>query len=255
MIQPPFLNLLVYSDSLAFRRPVQPQDLSFTYPFLLKELIESRLGIRTHLVMRGGGGATIATIRATLLRDTGYFGAGADALNIAVIQCGIVDCAPQPFTYALAPALRLVPRVGERVLATLVEHRAAIQSFWSYRVVSKRRFAKEYARLVRTCDISHIRPIAVGMPLPTEAVERRSPGFRSSVAEYNELIRRALPQSYCDIEERIDESDRASFLLDDGHHLTEMGHRLYAEALLCHIQRAAGATGNRDERSGIEVTR
>lgn len=241
-----FVNVFVYSDSLAFRRSEQPQDLRFTYPFVLQRAIESRLGIRANLIMRGNGGATIVDVHATLRRDTGYFAGDPRAANVAVIQCGIVDCAPRPFTYAFVPVLRMVPLVGDRLLGTLVKNRPVIQQLGSYRAVSKRRFAKEYRALARTCQIASMRPVAIGMPLPTDAIERRSPGFRASVAAYNELIRQAVPEAYCDVERGIPDAERERYLLGDGHHLTELGHRLYAESALAHIEKIVGTPAAMD---------
>lgn len=230
-----YLNLFVYSDSLAFRRVGQSNDLSFLYPFQLKALIETRLGLRVNLVLRGVAGARLPQLRATVIRDTGYYGGTEDALNIAVIQGGIVDSARHPFTYKLAPLLRTVPLLGERVLAGLVKHRRRLQLIWSYAETGKPTFVREYKRIIETCRRVSVRPIAVGMPLPTMAIESRSPGFRKSVTEYNALIRQALPDAYCDVEARFSEETRDRLLLEDGHHLTEAGHVLYAEALLEHV--------------------
>lgn len=253
MTRPEYLNLYVYSDSLAFRRKQQSQDLQFLYPFVLKGLIESRLGIRTNLVMRGNGGALVRTVHATLLRDTGFFGFSAETINIAVLQCGVVDCAPQPFTYALAPMIRSVPIVGEKILAFLGEHRRTLQSFWSYRAVSKRRFVRHYANLLRTCRVAALEPIAVGMPLPTLGIEQRSPGFRQSVAAYNPLIQQSLPDRFCDIEAEISEADRDLLLLDDGHHLTEAGHQLYAESIYRHVERIVAERVSAQSHSSREM--
>lgn len=231
-----FLNLFVYSDSLAFRRSDQPQDFRFLYPFALKELIESRLGVRANVVFRGAGAASVPHVCAMLVRDTGYIGGDVNTLNIAIFQCGVVDAAPQPFTYALAPALRLIPRVGEGILRRLVPYRRQLQTLWSYKPTSARRFVTEYARIVDTCRRFHLQPIAVGMPLPTLAIESRSPGFRQSVAEYNELIRRAIPDAFCDVEALFSEATRADLLREDGHHLTEAAHALYAEALFAKVE-------------------
>lgn len=233
-----FINLYIYSDSLAFRRLEQPQDISFTYPFVLKELIEARLGIRTNLLLRGGGGADIKRIKEILVRDSGYFGGDHQALNIAILQVGIVDCAPQPFTYLLAPMLRKMPIVGPKLLVKLAKHRSRLQTLCSYTVTSRRRFKKEYNFIVRTCHGAKIRPIAVGLPLPSLAIEQRSPGFRRSASIYNHLIRDVIPESFCDIEEQMTESLRESLLLADGHHLTEDGHRFYAENLFDKLQKS-----------------
>jgi lysophospholipase L1-like esterase len=231
-----FLNLFVYSDSLAFRRPGQPHDLSFVYPVVLKHLIESRLGVRVNLVMRGSAGAALPQVRAVVVQDTGYYGGTNEALNIAIIQAGVVDAARHPFTYRVAPLLRKIPVLGERALAALVPRRRQLQLIWSYCQTPKPTFVKEYKRIVDTCRRSLMRPIAVGMPLPTDAIETRSPGFRNSVAEYNELIRQTLPEAFCDVEAQFAHAVREQLLLEDGHHLTEAGHRLYAEALLPHVE-------------------
>ena len=231
MAEPPYLNLFVYSDSLAFRRQGQSHDLAFLYPFVLRALIEERIGVRVNLMLRGLPGATIARLGASVVRDTGYFGGTGDALNVAIIQGGIVDCAPHPFTYALAPLLRAIPVLGQRLISFLVKHRRVLQLTWSYREVSESTFSKAYASIVAVLRRTRISPIAVGLPVPTPEVEYRSPGFSASVMRYNELIRQALPEAFCDVESRFTESMRGEFLLEDGHHLTVAGHRLYAEAL------------------------
>jgi hypothetical protein len=111
-----FINILVYSDSLAFRRKGQSHDIRFTYPFLLKELIESRNSVHVNLLLRGGGGLRIGQIKDIAVMDTGYFGGTESAKNIAILQLGVVDCAPRPLTYLFAPFLRRIPYVGPSML-------------------------------------------------------------------------------------------------------------------------------------------
>lgn len=232
-----FLNLYIYSDSLAFRRIGQPQDLSFTYPFRLKALIETHLSLRTNVITRGGGGARISEIAKTLKRDTGYFGGDPSALNIAILQFGIVDCAPRPITYAVSPLLRMLPIIGPRILAKLVRHRRGLQNLWSYTVTSSRAFKKEYASIVYTCHSAQIRALAIGLPLPPLSIEYRSPGFRRSASNYNTFIRDVIPESFLDVEQDMTESLRETLLLPDGHHLTEEGHRFYAEKMFEHLKK------------------
>ena len=217
-------------------------------------MIEERIGVRVNLTLRGLPGATIARIGASVLRDTGYYGGTDDALNVAIIQGGIVDCAPHPFTYALAPLLRAVPLLGQRLISFLVRHRRVLQLTWSYREVSESKFIKAYASIVAVFRRTRIRPIAVGMPVPPPEVEYRSPGFSASVVRYNELIRKALPEAFCDVESRFTEAMRGQLLLEDGHHLTVAGHRLYAEALYpmveSYVARFGAAAGRANTQSG-----
>jgi hypothetical protein len=228
-----FINLFVYCDSLAFRRKTQSQDLEFTYPFKLKELIETHLGIRANLILRGGGGLTIKQIRKILTTDSGFFDGEEKATNITILQFGIVDCAPRPFTYLLAPLLKKMPSIFEK----LVTHRRKLQIICSYTATSKRIFKKVYASIVKTCHASKCRPLAIGLPLPPISLELRSPGFRRNVSIYNNLIREVLPESFCDIEKNMNESLREVLLLSDGHHLTEAGHMFYAEQLFEYLKK------------------
>ncbi len=232
-----FLNLYVYSDSLAFRRNGQSQDLSFTYPFILKGLVETNLGVRANLVLRGGGGIDIKRVRETVRRDSGYFGGDDQAVNIAVLQFGIVDCAPRPITYLLSPLLNRLPVIGPRILAELVRHRTGLQNLCSYTVTSRRTFKKEYASIVNICHSVGMRTLSVGLPLPPLSIEHRSPGFRHNASLYNDFIRDVTPDSFCDIEQYMTESLRESLLLSDGHHLSEEGHRFYAEKLFGQLKK------------------
>ncbi len=232
-----FINLLVYGDSVAFRRIDDPQDFAVTYPFKLKELIERELKVRVNLLLRGRGGADIRAIEAILVRDTGFLAGAPGSTTIAVLQFGIVDCAPRPFTYVLTPGLRLLPLIGQPVLSQLVQHRRGLQKLWSYTVTTKRDFWRRYTGIVNVCHGSGMKPVAVGMPLPPISMEQRSPGFRRSTALFNDIIRDVIPESFCDVEASLTESLRESILRSDGHHLTEAGHRLYADLLLERVRK------------------
>jgi hypothetical protein len=52
-----------------------------------------------------------------------------------------------------------------------------------------------------------------------------------SAYKYNKIIESLLPEKYCDIESGINEERRMDLLLSDGHHLTEEGHKYYANCL------------------------
>ena len=233
-----FINIFIYSDSLAFRRPGQPEDISFTYPFLLKSFVEERLGKSANVLLRGSGGADAKYIRQMIKRDAGYFrGAKTPGRNYAILQFGVVDCAPRPITYMFTPVLRRLPLIGTTVMEILVKHRATLQKIWSYRITSPGRFEREYRSVLGICRSMELEPIVVGIPLPPLGIEKRSPGFRKSVAIYNRCIEGIFSDSYCNIEEGLSDDVRDSILLPDGHHLTEEGHRYYAEMMFARLQR------------------
>jgi hypothetical protein len=205
--------------------------MSFTYPFLIKELIETKLHIKANLFLRGGGGADIEFIKNALMRDSLYFGGDGKVISIVVLQFGIVDCAPRPITYLFLPILQRLPIVGSKILKVLSNYRTQIQNIWNYRFTPPKKFLKEYKSIVDICKTLKLLPISIGLPLPTISIDERSPGFRNSVGVYNELIKDIMPDKYCDIEQHISEATRDMILLPDGHHLTPKGHELYAEVI------------------------
>lgn len=227
-----FLNLLVYSDSLAFRRPGDSADFGVTYPFLLQQSLSREFAVRANLMLRGGGGRRSAEIRRTFEHDASYFSGSGERSNVVIFQFGIVDCAPRPITYRVLPLLRRFPIVGNHVVSLLSDNRAAIQRTWSYTFTSPRSFEMEYTRIFQASRSANRLTLCVGMPLPPETIEGRSPGFRAKVLEYNALIRRVSGDFYCDIEEALDEATRQKILLDDGHHLSASGHHFFASKIM-----------------------
>lgn len=237
MYQHKFLNLLVYSDSLAFRRPDQPQDVSFTYPFLLKKLIEDKFDINVNLIIRGAGGEDITFLKKNFSRDSGYFGGDKTVLNVAVFQCGVVDCAPRPFTYIFYPLIRRIPYFGEKIELFLYRHRRMCQLIFSYSKISLKKFALEYFSIKKISEKSEIKIITVGVPLPPEKIEFRSPGFQKKVKDYNLTISKIVPDYFCNIEKKIkDKNNRDKVLLPDGHHLSVEGHSMYANSIYPFIE-------------------
>lgn len=226
-----FMNLYIYNDSLAFRRPGQSENIAFTYPFLLKDMIEKRVGVRVNLLIRGIGGAGIKEIQKIMLRDSGYLVRVSPSSNVVVLHFGIVDCAPRPITFLLKPLLDRIPRLGLKMMGVLIRHRRWIQAICSYKKTPIKQFIRRYKAILRLCSRVGTSPLFTGMPLPPLLTESRSPGFRRSVAAYNQAIREINAAAFCDIEGALDESSREEILLPDGHHLTEFGHQYYAKIL------------------------
>jgi lysophospholipase L1-like esterase len=227
----PHLNLFFYSDSLAFRRPEQAEDTSFTYPFLLKDMLESTGLVRVNVLLRGMGGADMPHICRMVERDAGYFRFSSEQGNIAVVQVGVVDCAPRPFTFRLKPILNRLPFIGPWIASVLFRHRARLQRISSYQITPRPRFARDLRRVLQLLKEMRIHAVLVGIPLPPDAIELRSPGFQRAALEYNQLMKDCASAEYCDVEAAVRIAGRAGCLMQDGHHLTENGHRLYAEAL------------------------
>jgi len=84
-------NVFLYADSNSMRRPWQPGDPSFTYPFRLSK-DSSLYGLCLNIFHRGVGGNRLKEISKAMKTDSGYIvSANESTSNIAIIQAGVVD--------------------------------------------------------------------------------------------------------------------------------------------------------------------
>jgi hypothetical protein len=226
---------------VAFPR-LADQSVDMTWPFLLSEALRDEFGVPVYPCLRGLGGGTISDVQRLFLTDHGYFRAqGADTRSFVIFNTGIVDAAPQPFTYCLrlmAKVPKIGPRVWEQVQKLLVPHRARLQAIYAYRMTSRRRFSRVFDRMVRLAKRSGLIPISLDTPLTPTTLEARSPGLRASVREYNALKRR----NETPIHVAMDWVGEAHYL-ECGHHFNATGHRETALRLLLAIRTAMAGDG------------
>lgn len=234
MSQDKVVHLYFYTDSVAFPR-IEDQALEQTWPFLLKDRLEAECGVRVYPCLRGQGGATIGAIRSIFLRDAGYFrGQGGTTVSIVVFNTGVVDAAPQPFTFALR-TLSQIPLIGPRlwdyVQKPLIPHRALLQKIWSYRRTSPSRFRYIFNHMVRQVKRLEMHAISIDTPLTPVAMEARSPGLRESIIKYNEIKHENSDVTHVAMDWVLDEH-----YLEDGHHFKPEGHRQLADRLLLAVR-------------------
>jgi hypothetical protein len=235
------INLFIWGDSLSFRRPFQPDDFGLTYPFLLQKKLKDSIGCEVNLMVRSRGGITIPESRVLINGDCNYLNFRKDdgILNVAVLQYGIVDCGLLPFTYPLLRFFLKVPLIGGKVVYILKKSRNILQKISSKPRTSKKEFLKNYNAITRLLADRGFLVFGIGLPTPNNEMELRSPGFQKSTSEYNELIR-GMVENFVDIEQHIsgntDVSNSEDFrdeilIKEDGHHLTQTGHKMYAELI------------------------
>jgi hypothetical protein len=230
MNQDKVVHLYFYTDSVAFPR-IEDQALEQTWPFLLKDRLEDECGVRVYPCLRGQGGATIGTIRSIFLRDAGYFrGQGDTTVSIVVFNIGVIDAAPQPFTFVLR-RLATIPLIGPRlwgyVQKSLIPNRALLQKIWSYRQTSPGRFRYIFNHMVRQVRRLEMHAISIDTPLTPVAMEARSPGLRESISKYNDIKHENTDITHVAMDWVLD-----AHYLEDGHHFKPEGHRLLADRLL-----------------------
>ncbi len=231
------INLFIWGDSLSFRRHFQSDDIGFTYPFLLQKKLKNLLNCEVNLMVRSRGGISTPESRVLIYGDCAYLNFRNDEgiINIAVLQLGIVDCAPLPFTYPLLRFFDKVPIIGVHVVHIFKKYRHIFQKISSKPKTSKRKFVNNYIEINRLLSDRGFLVFGIGLPTPTQLIELRSPGFQKSAVYYNELIRNMI-DNFVDIEQHIFDSKSENFrekilVKDDGHHLTQIGHSMYAKLI------------------------
>jgi len=183
------------------------------------------------------GGATIAELSAVQKRDAGYFCANSPSAALALIlNMGVVDSAPRPFTYHLKK-LSMIPCVGPRfwrqIAPALHAHRAQLQRISYFRLTPPSRFRSEFASMVSIGSAMAKYVLSVDTPLTPAWLESRSPGFRDSIATYNSIKHECAHIHHQDTT-WIDDSH----YLECGHHFNAVGHALLANCLVETLQPA-----------------
>lgn len=223
------IYLYFYTDSVAFPR-LHGQSLDKTWPFLLAESLRHELSVPVYPCLRGLGGGAIGEIGKILTRDTGYFRAQeADTGSIVIFNTGVVDAAPQPFTFVLrniASFPRFGPKVWSWVQARMYPHRALLQRLYFYRRTSPWRFSCLFDRMIRQVRRAGMIPVSIDTPLTPVSLEQRSPGLRDSIVLYNDLKHRQL-----DVLHIATDWVRDEHYLECGHHFNLTGHQLLAARL------------------------
>lgn len=232
------IHLYFYTDSVAFPR-IEDQALEQTWPFLLKDLLEANFGVKVYPCLRGLGGGTISDIRNIFMRDIGYFrGRGGDTASFVIFNTGVVDAAPQPFTFFLRNLVKipiLGPRLWNCLQKYLVPKREFLQKIYSYRRTRPNRFRHIFNQMVRQVNRLEMVAISIDTPLTPVSLEVRSPGLRKSIAEYNAVKRENSIATHVATDWVQDHH-----YLADGHHFATEGHRCLADQLAEVLRRHLG---------------
>jgi len=234
MSQTKVVHLYFYTDSIAFPR-IEDQVLEQTWPFLLKDRLEDECDLRVYPCMRGQGGATVSDISRIFLRDIGYFrGQGDNTVSLVIFNTGIVDAAPQPFTFYFRMMAK-IPLIGSSLWQffqkALIPNRAALQKIWWYRQTTPRRFRHVFNQMVRQVKRLEMQAISIDTPLTPVAIEARSPGLRESIQQYNAIKHENIDVTHVSMGWVRDEH-----YLVDGHHFNLEGHRQLADRLMLTVR-------------------
>jgi len=217
------MRILILGDSLSLPRPRNGQPLPTTWPILLKEQIpQVELWLRAH---------TRFTI-TDVLRELGFFTDSLTEFDALIVQSGIVDCAPRPYPQLVAKLLDAA--VGMPTFRK-IERFTHEHLLWCYRRawVSPRAFACSIQNLVHIAHQHNpsLKVIFVPIAPPMRSIVRMLPGIDTAASRYNDILRTTAAKLSCVTIDPFSCADPSSITIEDGHHLSCLGHRLVACAL------------------------
>jgi lysophospholipase L1-like esterase len=226
------MRILILGDSLPFPRPLRGQPIAATWPAILKErLPHADIWLR----------ANPRSCMLDVLRELDFFTDSLGAFDLIVVQAGIVDCAPRPYPrllYKMLEAAVGMPRLRR------IERFAHRRLLWAYGRpwVGPRAFGEAVARLA---DIAHranprSEVIFLSIAPPTRTIAADLRGIDRAAAAYNEVLRREVGRLRetrpCRFVDPFAETDPFRTTIEDGHHLSRLGHHLVADAIVSSIE-------------------
>jgi len=236
-------NLLirVYGDSLSLPRASGGIRYFETYPELLRDAIASpRPDLRVAVYNRSKGGVPVTELYEQFVQDSAYF--APDGQGMLVVQCGVVDCAPRPVPPATRARIARLPMPMRWLIARFLHYarpfllRAGIK--WQATGIDA--FQSVLTRWLRAAQSQFARVYVINIAPTVESIEAHSPGLRHSIESYNDAISAAVAAansaaiSLVDVYAAISKQPGGvSRYVNpaDGHHITHLGHRLYADMI------------------------
>jgi lysophospholipase L1-like esterase len=219
-------RILLLGDSLGVPRPYRGQPIDATWPVLLKLKFTS-LDIWQR--------CRAASYSHDILKEFHCFSDSISAFDLVVVQVGIGDCCPRPF-----------PLFFHYIFQTCLSAKAnkKINSWYPFlqKIRSKPWISVDLyiRRMKEIADLTLERNpnasvVFIRIGTPCHGLLAKAPGVERYVERYNSALEQ-LCRSY-------GEHSRVSYLdpylgyeteklfIDDGHHLTVLGHQAVAKAL------------------------
>ena len=227
-----------YSDSLGLQRP-GIVTLQQRYIYIFEAWLKLSYNEDVFLTNRARRGFTIEQLFEVFLEDEEYLTGERDIL---IIHEGICDCAPRPVSKRLRNVISVLPGFLKiRIISFLHNNRAAIlkRGMGSY-LVDKKRYEEILTKWLSIAKMNYKRIYLFNIAPTNKQIEAHSPGFSNSIDAYNKIISKAvLDQNdnrihLIDVHSIIKKNENIYELItkDDGHHLTAVGHKLYADCLI-----------------------
>lgn len=226
---------------------VRPSDgimYTDTYPYLLQAL----LGPQYHVVLRSRPGYRVVQLFEDYLIDDVLY----NNSHYIILHLGLVDCAPRLFTLREREVLRrMYHTFPTKPLAFFViqfksHYRRFFTKYFKRTYASRKEFEMHYGAVIKEIK-EKAKPKMLLITNIIDTNERnkfRSYNFEKNILEYNQILVR-LVSANADICKLIDlfsaTKQNKEFLLEEGTHLSKLGHDYLARALSREIKEERGA--------------
>jgi hypothetical protein len=233
-------KLALYADSLALPRK-KIVDHRERYLTIIENWLRNDKGYsEIELKDRARGGITITDIQGLIDHDFGYYDFPGD---IAILHCGIVDCAPRPIDEKMRERISKLPSfIKYRVIKYLHNNRSRILKKGRHYVKTNSSTFKEvYGEITDHLSVNYKRVYLVNICPTNTHIEAHSPGFSKNINSYNMIINELMNEragkniSLIDVNKYITSSseDIDTFITrDDGHHITPLTHQWIANEII-----------------------
>jgi len=228
------LRIFLIGDSLAVPRSDPSGDIRYRncYPFLIQQYLENQLqSVHVPVIYdRSQSCCTLPDVVFSWNEEISL-----QEPDILIIQVGVVDCAPRVFTpYQRKVVANLRPRIMRESVLSLVrkyrKHLVRLRGNLTY--TSYEQFRQAAIGLSSEADrVGLLGCYFVNIITPSLEMERRSPGFCSNVAKYNEVLEEVADGKIVqivDMDGIVQRMGHERLLLSDGIHINKEGHRILA---------------------------
>ncbi|KJS66621.1 MAG: hypothetical protein JL50_11305 [Peptococcaceae bacterium BICA1-7] len=227
---------MVLGDSLTLPRAVENISVEDAWPWLLEKYL-SNGDSECILFHRGLGGASLDVLWEHYQQIRFYIKPSPG--SIAVLQYGIVDCAPRPLPFWARKLLgHLHPAILKHIVNIIHRHRSSLLGKGiSFQRTSDYLIQYLTTQLLEqiTSDYHHV--FVVGIMPADEAFDQASPGVRDSVTRTNKIIKSAADNyanaQFLDMDAVFGGQPEVDGYISriDHHHLTKLGHKVLARTL------------------------
>lgn len=146
--------------------------------------------------------------------------------SIVILHVGIVDCAPRYFKRGsfTQKLLAFMPQGIQNAYWYILKK--VVNRSPRFADVPLTKFSENLRKYFERCELANIKKIIVVLIAnPGEAMVVKNLLIRKQVSEYNNVIKKiASRYAFAQVVDPLTEGDM-SFYLDDGYHLSTLGHR------------------------------